>query len=335
MIFRGILFTLICSVVVLTACQKVKNPEVVVYTSVDQEFSEPVLKRFEQQTGIRVKAAYDVEASKTVGLERRLVAEKNRPQADVFWSSENLRTLNLKNAGVLTPYISSAAGNIPHQFKDPEGYWTGFGARYRVFVVGSDLKKSGELPQRLSDLADSRWRGKVAIAKPFFGTTSTHFAALYADWGKETYTEFLNSLKANQVALLSGNSTVRDAVVRGEYLFGLTDTDDVMVALQRGDDVAMIYPDQENLGAYAIPHTVALVAGGPNPDNGKKLIDFLLGLEAEQMLIASGAIQGAVRNDAPVPAGADQPMRLWQHGGEDLLDALQPSAEIAGRILGR
>jgi len=100
--------------------------QVVVYTSLDQIFSEPVLRDFERLTGIKVRAVYDVEAAKTTGLVNRLIAEKKRPKCDVFWNSEIGRTIVLKRKGVLTPYCSPSALDIPPIFKDKEGSWTGF-----------------------------------------------------------------------------------------------------------------------------------------------------------------------------------------------------------------
>lgn len=320
------------SVFSLTACQNNSPPEVVVYTSVDQVFAEPVLKQFEQQTGIKVKAAYDVEASKAVGLEKRLLAERNRPQADVFWNSEHLRTLRLQAAGVLAPYHSPIAPAIPADFRDPDGHWTGFGARMRVLIVNNARVPPEQRPTRLRDLTDPRWKGQIAIAKPYFGTTSTHFAALYARWGADDYRRFLEDLHANNVALLSGNSTVRDAVERGDHAFGLTDTDDVEVALQRGAAVTLVFPDQADEGAFAIPHTVALIAGAPHPEPGKQLIDYLLGPEVARQLIASGAITAPLQAAPAAPEAAPVP-RVWQINSQELVDALSPSAELARQIL--
>lgn len=82
---------------------------VVVYTSVDQVYSEPVFRDFENRTGITVLAVYDVEATKTTGLVNRLIAERNRPQADVFWSGEFGQTLLLKNESILVAYSSPSA----------------------------------------------------------------------------------------------------------------------------------------------------------------------------------------------------------------------------------
>ena len=91
------------------------NQEVVIYTSLDKVFSEPVLKVFEEETGIKVLDVYDSEATKTTGLVNRLIAEKNNPRADVFWNSETGRTIVLKREGVLASYVSpSAARHLPH-----------------------------------------------------------------------------------------------------------------------------------------------------------------------------------------------------------------------------
>jgi ABC-type thiamine transport system substrate-binding protein len=102
----------------LWSCRQAPKGQVIVYTSLDQVFSGPILKRFESEPGITVKALYDTEAAKTVGLVNRLIAEKERPQADVFWSSEIARTLVLKKKGVLAPYVSPQAAGIQLVVKD-------------------------------------------------------------------------------------------------------------------------------------------------------------------------------------------------------------------------
>src|SRR5882724_12165707 len=87
--------------------------EVTIYVSTDRVFSEPILKSYEQKLGVRVNAVYDTEETKSTGLANRLIAEKARPQADVFWSNEPVRTLVLKRNGVLAPYKSPSANGIP------------------------------------------------------------------------------------------------------------------------------------------------------------------------------------------------------------------------------
>jgi len=266
-------------------------PTVVVYTSVDQVYSEPVLQRFERESGIRVLAVYDVEATKTTGLVNRLLAEKANPQADVFWSGEFAQTLRLQAEGGLASYLSPNAERIPAQYKDPQGAWTGLAGRARVFLVNTDRVEPGAYPDSIFDLLDARWPGEeVGLAYPLFGTTATHAAALYAALGESQARQFFQDLRDKGVRLVDGNSVVRDMVSRGELAFGLTDTDDACGALQRGAPVAIAFPDQGEgeLGTLVIPNTVALVAGGPHPAEGKRLIDFLLSDAAAEDLVAAG-----------------------------------------------
>ena len=151
-----------CFVIFFTGFISVQASEVVVYTSVDQVFSEPILQRFTQQTGIKVKPVYDVEASKTTGLVNRLIAEKDYPRADVFWNSEFARTLLLKNKGVLASYFSPSARDIAARFKDKNGYWAGFGLRLRVLIYNTNLLKPSEVPESIFELTLPQWKGKVA-----------------------------------------------------------------------------------------------------------------------------------------------------------------------------
>lgn len=86
----SILFVVCLLTILPTACES-KSREVVVYTSVDQVFSEPVLREFERDAAIRVRAVFDTEETKSTGVLNRLIAETNRPLADVFWSGDSVR----------------------------------------------------------------------------------------------------------------------------------------------------------------------------------------------------------------------------------------------------
>lgn len=296
------LFLLIIVVLIaLSGCTKKEKNEVVVYTSLDQIFSETIIRDFEEKTGIKVKAVYDIEAAKTTGLVNRLIAEKNNPRADVFWNSEVGRTIILKKKGVLIPYSSPSAKNIPEQFKDPEGYWAGFAARSRVLIYNTDLVKPEEAPGSIFELTDPKWKGQVALANPLFGTTATHSAALFRVLGDERAKEYFNELKKNGVVIVDGNSTSRDRVQDGELKIGFTDTDDVNVAIMAGKPVKMVYPDKEGIGTLLIPNTVALIAGGPNPEGGKKFIDFLLSEDVESKLAFSQSAQMPLRSSVKRP----------------------------------
>ncbi len=288
---------------------------VTVYVSTDRVFSEPVLREYQRRSGVTVRTVYDTEETKSTGLANRLIAEKDRPQADVFWSNEPVRTLILKSRGLLTPYRSPAAAGIPNELVDPEGYWTGFSARMRVIAYNTKSVGPREAPKSVFDLADPRWKGQVAIADPRFGSTSFHVAALYAVAGDARMDDFFRRLKANGVRVVDGNSVVRDLVARGEVKVGLTDTDDVNVAIENGQPVAMVLPDGEGLGVPMMPNMVSLIARSPNPVQGQRLIDYLLSADVERQLAQSEAVQIPLHAGVPgpkhIPAiGTFKPMTL-------------------------
>jgi iron(III) transport system substrate-binding protein len=280
--------------------------QVTAYVSADRPFSEPVLREYERRSGVRVDVVYDTEETKSTGLANRLLAEQARPRADVFWSNEPVRTLVLKSKGVLAPYRSPSAVGIPAALLDPEGFWTGFSARIRVIAYNTKLVKANEAPQSVFDLADQKWRGQVAMADPRFGSTSFHVAALYALAGDEKMDDFFRRLKANDVHIVDGNSVVRDMVARGEVRVGLTDTDDGNVAIEDGQPIAMVLPDRNGLGVPVMPNMMSLIASAPHPEEGKKLIDYLLSSDVERQLAQSEAVQiplhGGVQGPKNIPA---------------------------------
>lgn len=288
-------FCLVCG------CGKGTDSEVVIYTPVDREFSEPILKDFEKETGIRVKALYDIEAAKGAGLTNRLLAEKDNPQCDVWWNSEFARTVALKEAGVLQPYKSPSAADIPDKLKDSEDCWAGYAVRARVLIYNTERVKAEDAPKSVLDLTLPKWKNKVGLANPAFGTTSSHCAAMFLQLGDRKANEYFQALKANHVVICPGNGALRDRVVAGDLLVGIVDTDDANVAIERGQPLEMVFPDQHGVGAFVIPNTVAMIKDCPHPEAAKKLVDYLLSKEVEARLAACESAQIPVRNGVKPP----------------------------------
>lgn len=290
---------------VLSGCKdrsKSTSPtQVVVYTSVDDVFARPIAQLFEQETGIKVLLVPDTEETKSAGLLHRLIAEKNRPRADVFWSGDPVRAAMLKAKGVSAPYRSAKADGLPTRFSDPEGHWTGFSARARVLIFNRNLVPDGDRPKSIMDLLDRRFQDKACMANPLFGTTSMHAAALFAVLGESTAKEFFEGFARNGGTILSSNGEVRRRVAAGEFAVGITDTDDANVARLEGKPVGIVYPDQDGIGSLIIPNCAVLIAGGPHPEAGRRFIDYLLEPKTERALAESDAAQMPLRPGVDVP----------------------------------
>jgi iron(III) transport system substrate-binding protein len=281
------------------SCRKsTARNEVVIYAAQDQVYAEPILREFEQKTGIKVKAVYDSEAVKTTGLANRLLAERNHPQCDVFWGNEEMRTRQL------------AAQNV---FRETNG-WAAFGSRSRRIVINTNFvnlagtgstasqtspEKNGTgwnpslpaAPTSLLELTNEIWRGKVALAFPQFGTTATHFHALKQLWGEETWLAWCRALAANKPFILDGNSVVVKFVSRGEAWIGLTDSDDVFAGQREGAPIAMLPINEEQL---LIPNAVGVIRNAPHPERAQKLFEFLQRHEVVEKLVQANALESAV-----------------------------------------
>ena len=267
--------------------------EVVVYAALDREFSEPVLNDFSKATGISVLPKYDDESTKSVGLTNILIQEASRPRCDVFWNNEILNTLRLERLGLLEAYHSPAAASYPEMYRSAAGTWHGFAGRARVLIVNKTLVKEDERPRSIYDLLDPKWKGKIGIARPTAGTTASHAAVLFAVLGEEKAKDFFRRLKANDVQILGGNKQIATACSAGQIAFGLTDTDDAIIEIERAGPVVMVYPDRETdqLGTLFIPNTLAIIKGCPHPAAARKLIDYLLSPAVEQKLAAGPSAQ--------------------------------------------
>ena len=270
---------------------------VVLYCAQDREFAESVLADFTARTKLDVAAKYDTEADKSVSLYEELVREKDRPRCDVHWNNEILATIRLRRLGLLEPYASPAAAPYPDWAKAADQSWHAFAARARVLLVNTKQVPENARPKSLLALTEPKWKNKVAMAKPLFGTTATQAACLFQVLGTEAAERFYRGLAVNGVRIVPGNKQAAEAVSHGEVAIGMTDTDDAIGEVEARQPVAIVFPDREKdpkqprMGTLFIPNTLALVKRAPNAEGGRKIIDFLLSAEIEAKLAANASHQ--------------------------------------------
>lgn len=312
----------------------------VVYCAHDSIYSEKILRDFEKRSGIPVAIRFDTEATKSLGLVELLVAERNAPRCDVFWNNELLGTLDLQEQGILEPYQGAGFARMPAAFKDAGAHWVGFAARLRVYIFNtqSTQVEDGQFsPEPLTgtrilsttigrrpwpddrSLPPTADLSRMAIAKPLYGTTLTHYCALWNVWGDARLKAWHEDWRRRHVRELNGNAAVKDAVAAGVCDSGFTDTDDFFEAKDEGKPVAMMPIRLESGATICIPNTVAIIHGTKHQANARKLVDFLLSEETELALANSKSRQiplGPVAADR-LPTEVRELVK-WAKDGVDL-----------------
>jgi iron(III) transport system substrate-binding protein len=333
-LLRIALFSCILPVLLLAGCSR-HSARVVVYCAQDKEFAEDVFAQAIRNTGTAVAPHYDTEATKSVSLYQQLVHEKDRPRCDVYWNNEIINTIRLQRQGLLEPYQSPSAAPYPDFAKAPDHTWNAFAARARVLIVNTTVLPEKDWPKSLLDLTDPKYKGMVAIAKPNFGTTATHAACLFEVMGKEAAQKWFLGVRDNGAHFVDGNKAVAVGVGEGRYAIGLTDTDDAIAEVKADKPVRIIFPDRDRpagdrMGTLFIPNTVMLIKGAPNPDGGRRLIDFLLSAEVEKMLAESASHQIPLNPNvnAKLPSAIETPktvktMQVDWGKAADLWDEVQ------------
>lgn len=285
-----------------TGCWSGSSNEVVVYCTLDEQFAKPTFAKFEKETGIQVSAKFDGEANKTVGLANALIAEADRPRADVFWNSEVLHTLRVERAGMLRPLPPGVETGRPSWALSPLRLWAGFAARGRVLLVNKErIPREHDRPLTIWSLTEHRFRGKCGMAKPLYGSTGTHCACLFDGLGEEGAKTFFDLVKANEVRVFSGNKPAAQAVGTGQVDWVVCDTDDAIDEVAAGRPVEIIFPDQPEdcMGTLLIPNTIGAVRGSPNPAAADKFIAYVLGAGMERALADGPSGQIPLRVDDP------------------------------------
>jgi iron(III) transport system substrate-binding protein len=278
------LFLSLFGLLVLAGCHRQEAAVLVVYTSQDEVYAEPILKEFEAQTGIQVQAVYDSEAVKTVGLVNRLIAEQGHPQCDIFWNNEEFRTRYLAARGL---------------FRETNG-WAPLGYRTRRMVINTNFVSPAQAPRVFSEVTNKMWFHKVALALPLFGTTATHFHALRQRWGDAAWQEWCRALLANQPFVVDGNSVVVKQVARGEAWIGWADSDDIADAQREGLPVLPLPNGAETL---YLPNTVGVVKNCPHAEAAEKFYEFLRDPAVSRNLVEAHALEGATLDPALAATG--------------------------------
>ncbi|WML38419.1 ABC transporter substrate-binding protein [Neobacillus sp. OS1-2] len=255
------------------------SKELVVYSPNPIEFNEPLVKEFEDETGIKV----EVISAGAGELLKRIESEGDNPLGDVMWGGSLSSLDPFKDH--FAKYQSKNEDKVIDDYKNDDGFITRFSLVPSVIMVNKNL--AGELNiSGYEDLLNKQLKGKIAFADPAKSSSSFEqvINELYAmgNGDPEKGWDYVGKLIGNlDHKLLSGSSAVYKGVADGEYSVGLTFEEPVVNYMNDGAPVQIVYPKE---GTIVKPDGAAIIKGAKNLENAKKFIDFITNEESQTMV---------------------------------------------------
>lgn len=293
--FLRLLPTAAAALLLFTGCSKSEEtvyqiPEdkkLIVYTAHKEDVYEPIIKEFEERTGIFV----ELKAGDTLALFEEL--QQDTPGTfDVMFGGgiENFEECR----EYLQPYTVSEIDSIAEQYRVEGDVYTPFSVLPTVFIYNNKLVYPVAAPRTWAELQTDRWKGKIAFADPTkSGSSYTALCTMLqiSDQDeKTTLTAFSNALDGN---LSPSSVAVLEEVNTGTRLVGITTEGMARQKILEGADITVIYPTD---GTSAIPDATAIVKGAKHMENAKAFLEFTVSLDV-QRLVEESFFRRTVRND--------------------------------------
>lgn len=259
----------------------------VIYTSHKEEVYQPIIREFEERTGIWVELV----TGGSNELLEQLEAEKAAPRADVMFGGgvESLESYRHLFRAVRCGEYESITASL----RQSEDCWTPFSALPLVLIYNTKLVDPGVLTGWQS-LTRPEFQGKIAFADPTKSASSfTALVTMLRACGEGTMADIARSLDGQ----LDSSGQVLTAVADGSCLVGITLEETARQRMAGGADLGLVYPKE---GTSCVPDGTAVVAGAPHPENAEAFLNFTVSREVQQLL-GSRFFRRSVRDDVTVP----------------------------------
>jgi len=291
-LFRICVFLMLAS----GAARLATAADVVLYSSNNVDTVNRMVDLFNKQNpDIKVS----VVRAGTGALMQRIKAEAANPLGDIFWSG-GLSTIS-EFRDQLAPYASAQAAAIPAEYRGPDGLWLGTNTHVTVLMANLRQAPGGQPPTGWTDLADAKWKGKIVIPDP--ERSSSSYVALYG---------LQKLLGKDLLAKIVGNSTIvgttsaaYDGVARGEFAVAVTMEYAAYEYVAGGmKEIKLVYPPE---GTFLSPEGMALIKGGKNPEQARRLYEFLASKDL-QIDVFKSAYRRPLRTDIDVSQFTELPV---------------------------
>jgi iron(III) transport system substrate-binding protein len=274
----------------VSACGGSSNA-LTLYNGQHEQTTDAIVAQFEKDTGIRVQVRSDDEDV----LAAQIDAEGSNSPADVIYTENSPALEFLGEKGLLAPLPAATLAATPARYDAQQGDWVGVSARVSVLIYNTSELSASELPTSVLQLADPRWKGKLALAP---GETDFQpiVTSVERAYGKAAALRWLAGLKDNAGShIYPDNETITDEVNRGQAELGLINQ-------------YYWYRERAQVGASAMHSAIAyLAAGDPgyvidvsgaavlrssrHASEAQKLVAFLVSAQAQRIIAHSDSFE--------------------------------------------
>lgn len=279
-----------------------KELKLTVYAGINEEPALGITKQFEKETGIKTSMIRMSGGE----LLARIKAEKSNPKASIWFGGPAESYIQAKAEGLLDTYISPNVKDIPENFRDKEGYWTGFQTGVLGFFTNSKLlkEKGLEAPKTWDDLLKPEYKGQIVVANPASsGTAFTFIATIIQAKGQTAAMEYLKKLDGQIKQYPKTGAAPSQMVGMGETMIGIGYLHEGITQQEAGyKDIAISAPED---GTGYMVDSVALIKDGPDKEAAQKFVDWILTKEVENTFINYKEYQIPANKNATVPKQDD------------------------------
>lgn len=293
---------------------------ITLYSGQHEQTAESLVTAFEQASGVRVV----VRSADEDVLADQIATEGSRSPADVFFTENTPPLESLQAKGLLSRLDPGTLTSTPSRYSSAQGDWVGVSARVSVIVYNPSLISRSELPQHASQLADPRYRGKLALApsETDFQPVVTAYQHAY---GTPATLAWLRAIDANAAGhVYPANENVADEVNRGAVAFGVVNQyywyrmRAEIGASEMHSKIALFAPGDP--GYVVDVSGAAVLKSSRHQAAAQRFVAFLVSRRGQQILGVPGTVAGrsSLSFEYPIASG------VATHAGELPFSQLQP-----------
>jgi iron(III) transport system substrate-binding protein len=273
----------------------------IMYCGVDENWCRAMTTEYQKQTGVNVQMT----RMSAGEIYARLRAEKENPQADIWWGGTGDPHLQAADEGLTEEYKSAQLPKLREwaQKQAERSKYRTVGIYLGALGFGYNTEEIAQRklapPACWADLIKPEFKGEVQMADPnSSGTAWTALATLVQLMGEEPAFVYLKKLHANINEYTKAGAAPAQAAGLGETVIGIAFQHDLIDVAIRGKPVQTVSPCEGT--GYEIG-SMSLVKGGKNGAEAGKFYEWALTADAQKIGSANRSYQVPSNAAAPIP----------------------------------